>query len=334
MGSSTASNQKKTIATKGSPHVAKTKEPNDVCFNPADPKQKAPFPNSVPTTRLTRGTANTKIAGKSIVVKGSFIGPPSDDEHPPFTMGDKTKLPYRLEARPTDWSRDVSAEGRGVVRFQDPTTQNRTNTTGFVDDSTLGQGGTTEEDFLKLKCTIKKLTGTCSHDGRTLGFPAPGGQGDPYYLEVLSGDTIQFAAERFDITKEPNAAEPWCREGSKHTGWKAKRTGGGKPEVTKVDTGPKFEVGTSLTNISWFDESKLGGADGGGKAPLAKGQKVQLSTSTAKSFAQLIMLWGVRNDPPQIKVEALGCAGPKTAQLKIYPAQKYSAQLLGSEKKT
>lgn len=332
----TASNQKKTIATKGTAHVAKTMGPTDDCFDPSDPPSRDCYDNLAPMALLAKGaTTRTKIAGQPIWTEIGEVGPGTLPPHPPHTVGVVTGMVYQLEATPTQWSSDVLAEGHGVVRTNDTTNQNRANTVGFVDGSKLGQDPTTEEEFLKKLCTITTLTGQCEHD-RALGFPMPGGKGEPYYLEVLSGDTITFTADRFDVTKDPMEPEPKCRKGE-HTKWLARSTWRDGAAVlfdlTREGQGKTFTVDGDLTKLSPFDSGFGEVSDDAAvkrktnRTLVTEEMEVGVSTSTFTSIVQWLAVWKLRQNPPVIKVEATACSGSKTAELKVFPSQGIKASI-------
>ena len=336
------SNQGKAIATKGTLHFARTSGATDACINPAVPAT-APFVNFVSTSRLGTGqTVLTKIKGQPIWTMKGIVGPPSDPVHPPFVIGAATKKPYRLEAKPKSGSKDVFCEGGAVIRTNDPTTQNGGNTVGFVDGMFVSGNATNERGFLEMMCTLVVLKGTCEHK-RELGFPAPGGQGPGTYLEVLSGDTIKFTAERHDTTKSPPTKEPPCRLGGEHTKWIATRTGpvAAVPTKTKTGQGTTFEVGPDLTDLSL---AKLLGSpiglgqvsDGAAHTPVdhsdTGGAKVKISTKTWVSPLQWLLYWKIRENPPVITVQALACAGSKTATLKVFPSVGIKASLFGEQR--
>lgn len=46
--------------------------------------------------------------------------------------------------------------------------------------------------------------------------------------------------------------------------------------------------------------------------------------SAAKGAYDVVLLWLLKSNPPTIDVEALGCSGPKTASLKVFPSRKFS----------
>lgn len=336
----TASNQGKAIATKGTAHIPRTAGPTDVCINPAVPVT-APFPNFVPTTRLGAGqTIRTKIDNKPIWTMKGVVGPPSNAPHPPFVIGAVSGKPYQMEAKPIMGSTNVFAEGGALIRTNDPTFQNAMNTVGFVDGSRVAGNATNEQGFLQKICTLVVFEGACEH-GRKLGFPAPGGKGEPSYLEVLSGDTIKFKAERQDTTKSPPEKEPKCRLGGNHTKWIAKRVGS-VPAVTpktKEGTGTEFEVGPDFTDLSL--NTLLGipipgtVSDGAAHTPVdhsdTGGAKVKISTSTWVSPVKWFLMWKIRENPPVITVQALACAGSKTATIKVFPTQGIKASLFAEQ---
>jgi hypothetical protein len=214
----TVSNQNRTVVHKGSTHTAVATEP-DVCKVP--PGIPTPFENTVPSTRLTSNTTTqTFIQNNVICIQGTYIGPLSDSAHA-GVLGGVTSSTYRMEAEATSWSRDVLAEGKGVVRTNDTTTQNHGNTSGIVVAGFLVAAEQGFESLASKKCRIEPLRGVCDH-GRELGWPTPTRNGDPEYLEILADDEVLFHTIRKDITKTPHEIEPPCAAtGHTHTYWKA-----------------------------------------------------------------------------------------------------------------
>jgi len=334
-----ASNQGKTIATKGTAHVARTFGPTDACIAPD--MTVVPFENYVPTTRLAEGrTLFTKIDNHAIWTMKGEVGPLSDPVHPPHNKGAVSQEFYMQEANAAQGSPDVFAEGSPVVRTDDFTYQNAKNTSGYVDGSALNKASKSELTYLQKICAIVAFEGKCSHDGRGLGFPTPGGTGDPYYLEVLSGDTITFTAERHDTTQSPPEKEPKCRIGGDHTKWIATRTGSvpAVPPKTKRGTGTEFVVDGDMTDLSMsalLGLPSVGGAGGGSHTlkddSAAGGATVSMSASSWISPMQWLLYWKIRENPPIITVQALACSGSKTATIKVFPDQGVSASLFAEQ---
>lgn len=241
----TVSNEKKTICTKGSSHTAKHTFP-DICFLPSWIPNG--FENSVPTERATAGvTVKTFIQNKPVVVSVTLIGPPSDAAHPGINKGVLSRT-YRMEAVATDFSKDVFLESFPVVRTGDPTTQNHRNTKGAIIAGNYTASAESIEDQMKKKCVITEFKAVCSgggddKHGRSLGWPGAKGSGEPFYLEVKSEDIVKFESVRKDISKEPNAIEPTCQQGGKHTQWEARAIQHPlQTEEVLEKNGPKFEV--------------------------------------------------------------------------------------------
>jgi hypothetical protein len=128
--SGAASNQERTIVTKGTAHVAVHTAP-DMCLVPGEAAPR-PFPNLVKSEKLAAGaTKITLIDSQPVWTTAGELGPPSEPAHE-GTLGGVQSGTYRAEAKPTSYSRDVFMEGDPVVRVQDRTTQNHGNTTGVV----------------------------------------------------------------------------------------------------------------------------------------------------------------------------------------------------------
>lgn len=322
-----ASNQKRTIATEGTTHVATT--PADVCYDPRPdpPVPPAIFENHARMRFLQNGTVSTEIQECSIWTAPAQVGPVSDPAHPPHVIGVVSQVEYRQEAKAVEVSKDVIAEGNGVVRTNDPTTQNHANAKGTVDGGAGSPGKDTADEFLKKHCVITKVYGICSH-GRRLGFPAPGGQGEPFYLEILSGDTVAFKVERRDVTKSPQPLNPPCDQG--HTKWLATRPTILNDKVKHktprtTGAGEEFDIGPELTVLTPADDEMVG--DLGSHAARSAGKEIPGLGGAAVSTTSMVswMTWArtllLRYNPPVITVEARGCAGAKTAVIKVHPAQ-------------
>jgi hypothetical protein len=163
--SSTASNAKRTIVTKGTAHVAMQTAP-DMCLIPGQATP-VPFPNFVKSEKLLKGqTTKTFIADKPVWTSIGELGPPSEPAHPGTKGGVKSGT-YRYEAKPTSYSPDVFFEGNPVVRAFDTTTQNHDNTVGLV----------LPEALFALLSNLGDFDDDCFKDAAAAGTPtvAPGG---------------------------------------------------------------------------------------------------------------------------------------------------------------
>jgi hypothetical protein len=353
----TVSNQKKVVATKGTPHVARTSGATDVGINPAN-GAKAPFPNEVASALLRPGTSRTVIANQKIWTKPHQLGPPSKPVKAPFVVGERSGT-HIMEAKATSYSTDVFAEGNAVVRTDDTTTQNHANTTGFVDGSALTDTSQNEEDFLKKQCTIVELTGINEVDGsppdglsvgtppkvaRPLGYPGRRESVPPYYLEILSATEVDFKSVRKDVTV-PNSTNPTCWKGGIHTQWLARRTGLGATEAKPVDGTEEFKVDSALTGIFFDSKDALMKTLGGNPVNSAvdRATKVEASGTLASppagsntrvdgktsvsasgvvsSLEAVFAFYLYRSNPAFINVQALSCGGSRNAILKLFPAQ-------------
>jgi hypothetical protein len=225
----TVSNHDLAVVTKGTDHLAITQGPTDVCFDPTKTVP-APYVHFLPSTQLGGGqTTKTMIVGQPIVTKVGVIEPPANAHA--GVGGGVVSGTYNDKAKPTGASPDVKAEGNLVVRSTDPTTQNSANTVGAFTPPGLDPNLGAAKEKQKARCTIVKLEGECSH-GRKLDFPPNAKpQGDGFYLEVLSTDTVTLKATRQNAIEKGG---PVCPEGI-HTQWVIDRSGGGeKPRKQTV----------------------------------------------------------------------------------------------------
>ena len=351
--SNTVSNQKRHVATKGTSHVAKTAGPTDVCIDPSTGATSG-FDNEVASTLLQPGTAVTLIANQKIWTAPHQLGPPSKAPHPPFIVGTVSGT-HIMEAKATSYSGDVFAEGNGVVRTFDQTTQNHGNTPGYVDAGSNSADATSVEDVFNKQCTLVSLTGINEADGpapeglsvgaapkvaRPLGYPGRKENKPPYYLEIMSGTEVKFESVRKDVTV-PEATNPTCWKGGLHTMWLATRTGLGattaKPEtgtekftVTSDLTGCFFDTvdgvlkavgGGSIDNLTKGDTPGPGGDIAGTNARVESKSAASI-TGVISSFEAVFAFFLYRSNPPFIDVQALSCGGSMSAKLKLFPSQK------------
>lgn len=361
--SNTTSNQKRVVATKGTPHLPKTGGATDVGINPAN-GAKAPFPNQVRMPLLRPGTSKTLIANKQIWTQPHQVGPVSEPVKAPFVVGEKSGT-HIAEAKATSASTDVFAEGNGVVRTNDTTTQNHANTTGYVDGSALAGQANADEDFLKGQCTIMELTGINEAEGepdpglsvgvkkvaRNLGYPGKKEPGvPPYYIEILSTSEVKFKAVRKDVTK-PQPDNPTCWKKSSHTKWLAKRTGEGACDADPVEGKDEYTVTKALTSLAIGDDDlKL---PKGLNAPDQKterehvtaehrnrpgNQNLSVKSTTKVETAGVInsidavfayfLYWAM---PVNVNVQAISCAGSRNAQIRIFPKRKVAVEVTFSD---
>lgn len=104
----------------------------DVCLTPAPPSAPIPipYPNIAQLADAT-GTASTVNAGgKPVVTEASSIPSSSGDEA--GANGGVTSGTTKGECRFTTFSATVKANGKGIVRLGDSTTQNNQNAVGTV----------------------------------------------------------------------------------------------------------------------------------------------------------------------------------------------------------
>lgn len=361
--SNTVSNQSRHVATKGTTHIAKTGGPTDVCIDPSTGATSG-FDNQVASTLLQPGTAVTQIAGQKIWTSPHQLGPPSEPPHPPFVVGTVSGT-HIMEAKAVTYSGDVFAEGNGVVRTFDQTTQNHGNTPGYVDAGAASSSATSVEDLYNKQCTLVSLTGINEADGsptgvtvgkaaavaRPLGYPGAKENKPPYYLEIMSGTEVKFESVRKDVTV-PEQTNPTCWKGGLHTMWLATRTGLGAT-TSKPETGTeKFTVTSALTGCLFDTVDGVIKAAGGLDPSIPNvnsasdttshgtlaGTDARISTTTAASFTGTISSFEAvfafflyRSNPPFIDVQALSCGGSMSAKLKIFPSQKVDYTLSLSE---
>ena len=296
----TVSNHDKHIATSGSSHVATAMPATDHCLDACG--QPTVFgENQINTEHLGTGqTTKTTIYDDPIWTEGGWLdAAPSEPAHAGVgggvtqNIGPNGQLNYTNLAYPDEWSEDVKAEGKGVVRTDDATKQNGGNCDGFTDGSNLADDVDTEAEYLKKKCVIVSVTGKCAH-GRELGAPPNADKGaDGYYLDILAqeDEQVDIEVERKDLTT--NSA-PAC---GKHTDWVARRKGQGEgdgvehKEVTdhlilKGDI-VKNPMSPSMFNIGGVKISGGFGDTGGrGEQMYRREQRGNLSKNMARATAR------------------------------------------------
>lgn len=358
--SNTTSNQKRVVATKGTPHIPKTKGATDIGIDPNTGAQ-APFPNQVKMSLLRPGTSKTFIADKPIWTQPHQVGGPSEPSKAPFIVG-KTSGTHIEEAKATSYSSDVFAEGNGVVRTNDSTTQNHANTVGYVDGSALDGKPDADEEHLKAQCTIVELTGVNEFVGdpadgwsagagakvsRNLGYPGPKEPGKPpYYIEILSSSEVKFKCVRKDVTK-PKPDNPHCWKKGTHTKWLAKRTGENDTEADPVEGKDEYTVTKALTSlmIGNDDRTLTKGAQnigapnqrelvsdvhrnrpGNQNLSVKTSQKTQV-TGALNSLEAVFAYFLYWAKPVNVNVQAISCAGSRNAQIRVFPKQKVNVEV-------
>jgi len=127
---STSSNEGRTIATKGTRHLAYFIHP-DMCL-PKGKKTAVAYSNYVESTQLKAGKTETAlIAEQPVWTSVGELGPDSEPHHAGVDKGLYSKT-YCAEAKALSYSKDVNFEGNKVVRTDDLTSQNHENTVGRV----------------------------------------------------------------------------------------------------------------------------------------------------------------------------------------------------------
>ncbi len=104
----------------------------DVCLTPAPPLSPVPIPYpNIARLLEAKGTASTvKVGGKEVVTEASWIQNSTGDEA--GSNGGVTSGGTKGECKFTTFSSTVKANGKGVVRMGDSTTQNDQNAVGTV----------------------------------------------------------------------------------------------------------------------------------------------------------------------------------------------------------
>jgi hypothetical protein len=319
------SNQKRAIATKGTAHVAQNKGADDVLLNPQNGAT-LDTQNKVPTTRLLKGqTQRTHIDSKPIWTAKGEVGPPSDGGAPPFVVGKQSGAPFKLEAVPDTKSKDVSAEGGLVVRTDDITWQNRKNSKGYVDGSKLGEGFDNNRQFLANKCTLLKVEGEepavaagkikQGSSARPLGFPrGVKAEGEPYYIEVHTGDTVELTATRGDVTAEGEPGKGDCKlHSGRHTRWLIERSRVPPKKVEELGM-DKLVIGPD-----WTDEAF--------SSDVAIGDPISGVGGAVQSFAAIVQFIDFHFNPRLITATAMACSGARKKVIKVLPKNKIDFSL-------
>lgn len=220
----TVTNETNEVAFKKSVHSAKTQDFDDECYLVNGPPAKGQFMNSAPSSLLKANkTTNTFIQDSEIAIKRTHWGPDSDPAHAGVNGGVKNGMKYRWEAEASDASKTCIIEDDGVVRVDDPTHQNHKNCKGKVEAGKFEPTAMSKGEYLEKVCQIAWFKGIESGSGRELGWPGKKEVGEPKYLDVFMGSTVDFFSERHDITKTPPEKNPKCpAPDAPHTQWLAK----------------------------------------------------------------------------------------------------------------
>jgi uncharacterized Zn-binding protein involved in type VI secretion len=104
----------------------------DVCLTPAPPSPPipVPYPNIAQLADATDTATNVNAGGKPVVTENSRIGQSTGDEA--GSNGGVTSGGTKGECKFTTFSTTVKANGKGIVRLGDSTTQNSQNAVGTV----------------------------------------------------------------------------------------------------------------------------------------------------------------------------------------------------------
>lgn len=335
MGKDTVSNQDRAIATRGTKHKATTVDKPDMCYAKTETPDKAtPFPNHIYTfERLDPGTntsSKTLINNNRIWIDGGRVGKigglESMESHPPKNQGQRTQTWYRKEAWNTSCSTEVFAEGKGVVRTDDTTAQNKENTTGKVDGSEVEVTDELTEAFYKNACKIKILKGEVKAEkggGAKLQKKRKTARKEDY-LEVYNGETVELEVTRVDATKSPEVENPTCQLEGDHAHWRAQREYDGEVVEGEKGTGDKYtidkaltDVGLELSSTTISDKTDAGkGQPGGGGAGNRTGRSAGMTLITPGQF---IRFFRCQKNPPLITVGAKACGGEALAYIAVKP---------------
>jgi len=109
-----------TVVHKASDGIATSSGP-DVCKTPPQPLP-VPYVNVALSSDLANGTVTVLVDGQSVAVKDSEFSTSSGDE--PGTLGGITSGVNKGKAKFSNYSIDVTFEGRSVARLSDPMTMN------------------------------------------------------------------------------------------------------------------------------------------------------------------------------------------------------------------
>ena len=339
--SDSTSNQGKAVVTNGTAHVAQNPGTIDVCFNPAVSPQVKPFQNYIPSTDLKAGkTENTLIADKNIMTARTFIGPDSAGDEDPYTIGFVSAHPYNNWAKADSWSHDVKAEGFYIIRTDDVTQQNARNSYGTMDGSKLDGDETTVREYAVAKCTMNKLEGT---SGKRHLYKKSATATKEDYIEILTGETVEFVSERIDatdITGDP-PKDPACALVPDHTIWRILRTGAEVERKFEQESGKTYTLDGGFTNIGGASWELSLSTPRGETQTLDKGATRHGVRETTQGpvtdgitvdVGALLAFLRFRRNPCNIRVDALACAGPKTAWVRLFPKEKVKATFsLGAE---
>jgi len=104
----------------------------DVCLTPAPPSSPVPipYPNIAQLSDATDTASDVNAGGKPVVTEASSIASSSGDEA--GSSGGVSSGTTKGECKFTTFSSTVKANGKGVVRLGDSTTQNKENAVGTV----------------------------------------------------------------------------------------------------------------------------------------------------------------------------------------------------------
>lgn len=104
----------------------------DVCLTPAPPSSPVPipYPNIAQLADATDTASSVNAGGKAVVTEASSIPDSTGDEA--GSNGGVTSGGTKGECTFTTFSSTVTANGKGIVRLGDTTSQNGTNAVGTV----------------------------------------------------------------------------------------------------------------------------------------------------------------------------------------------------------
>jgi hypothetical protein len=106
----------------------------DVCLTPAPPAPPIPipYPNIAQLADAIGTATNVNAGGKPVVTEASSIPQPKSTGDEAGSVGGVTSGVTKGECKFTKFSTTVKANGKGIVRLGDTTTQNNQNAVGTV----------------------------------------------------------------------------------------------------------------------------------------------------------------------------------------------------------
>ncbi|HEX5748215.1 MAG TPA: PAAR-like domain-containing protein [Archangium sp.] len=216
----------------------------DVCKvpTPAGPVP-TPFVNSAQDSMLAKGSKKTTIEGNPVALTSSELSTSSGDE--PGTAGGLISSKFKGKMTWGSGSTDVKVEGKGVVRFLDPTLHNgNTFNTSFM---AMGGTGLAYGDDTQCTACNKSVD---TH--RVLETPEVVGHVDMVFVELMK----RFAEQRplidryLELRKERNEVEndsiERAKEAAAHLTSKKERVGELLAQLKSKDVADKKPITAEL----------------------------------------------------------------------------------------